>query len=64
MVQFVIDQEGKVSEITALTNMGYGMEQEAIRVLKKADKWNPAIQNGRPVKMYRRQPITFLINDN
>lgn len=64
LIQFVIDQEGKVSEIKPLTNMGYGMEQEAIRVLKKADKWNPAIQNGRQVKTYRRQPITFLINDN
>ena len=64
LIQFVIDQEGKVSELKPLTNMGYGMEQEAMRVLKKADKWNPAIQNGRQVKTYRRQPITFLINDN
>jgi len=53
-----------VSELKPLTNMGYGMEQEAMRVLKKADKWNPAVQNGRHVKTYRRQPITFLINDN
>jgi protein TonB len=63
LIQFVIDQEGKVSEIKALSNMGYGMEQEAIRVLKKADKWNPAIQNGRQVKTYRRQPITFKIDE-
>jgi periplasmic protein TonB len=63
LVQFVIDQEGKVSEIKPLTNLGYGMEQEAIRVLKKADKWKPAIQNGRPVKTYRRQPITFQIDE-
>jgi protein TonB len=64
LIQFVIDQEGKISDIKAMTNMGYGMEQEAIRVLKKADKWNPAIQNGKQVKTYRRQPITFLINGN
>jgi len=63
LIQFVIDQEGKVSEIKPLTSIGYGMEQEAIRVLQKANKWNPAIQNGRQVKTYRRQPITFLIND-
>ena len=62
LIQFVIDQEGKVSEIQPLTNLGYGMEQEAIRVLKKADKWNPAVQNGRHVKTYRRQPITFQID--
>ncbi|MET0393123.1 MAG: energy transducer TonB [Chitinophagaceae bacterium] len=59
MMQFVVDVDGSVSDIKALTNLGYGMEQEAIRVLKKAAKWIPAIQNGRPVKAYRRQPITF-----
>jgi protein TonB len=63
LIQFVIDQEGKVSEIKPLTNMGYGMEEEAIRVLKKADKWSPAIQNGHPVKTYRKQPITFQIDE-
>jgi protein TonB len=37
------------------------MEQEALRVLRKAakKKWIPAVQNGRPVKAYRSQPITF-----
>lgn len=37
------------------------MEQEAIRVLKKATKWKAAIQNGYPVKAYRKQPITFQV---
>ena len=59
VVQFVVDREGNVSDIKALTNYGYGMEQEAIRVLKKAEKWIPANQNGKPVKAYRVQPITF-----
>lgn len=63
VIQFVVDLEGKVSDIKPLTNFGYGMEEEAIRVLKKADKWEPAIQNGRQVKAYRRQPITFRIDE-
>jgi protein TonB len=58
-MQFVVELEGKVSDITAMTNHGYGFEEEAIRVLKKAAKWEPAIQNGRPVKAYRRQVIIF-----
>lgn len=61
IVQFVVDAEGNVSDIKPLTNIGYGMEQEAVRVLKKATKWQPAIQNGYPVKAYRRQPITFQV---
>ena len=59
MIQFVVDKEGNVSDIRALTNIGYGLEEEAIRVIKKATKWEPAIQNGYKVKAYRRQPITF-----
>jgi protein TonB len=60
-VQFVVDIDGTVSDIKPLTNLGYGLEQEAIRVLKKAKKWEPAIQNGRQVKAYRVQGITFLV---
>src|SRR5258705_1211944 len=43
MIQFVVDTEGNLSDIVALTSFGYGMEQEAIRVLKKAKGWKPGI---------------------
>ena len=59
IIQFIVDVDGTVSAITPITHLGYGMEDEAIRVLKKADKWEPAFQNGIHVKAYRRQPITF-----
>jgi periplasmic protein TonB len=61
MIQFVVDVNGNVSDIKPLTNHGYGLEQEAVRVLKKAAKWEPAIQNGIKVKAYRKQVITFQV---
>ena len=61
IIQFVVDTDGSISDIKALTNHGYGLEQEAIRVIKKATKWEPAFQNGRHVKAYRKQPITFQV---
>lgn len=61
LIQFVVDIDGTVSDIKPLTNHGYGLEQEAIRVLKKAAKWKPAIQNGHQVKAYRKQAITFQV---
>lgn len=63
-IQFVVDKEGNVSDIQAMSNVGYGMEQEAIRVLKKADRWEPAIQSGYKVKAYRVQRITFEVLDS
>lgn len=59
VMQFVVDVDGTVSNIQALTAHGYGMEQEAMRVLKRAKKWTPAYQNKSYVKAYRKQPITF-----
>lgn len=60
-VQFVVDKDGNISDVVALTNHGYGMEDEAVRIIKRGPKWNPAIQNGRQVKAYRKQLITFQI---
>lgn len=67
IIQFVIDQQGNMSDIKALTSHGYGMEEEALRVMgivaKWAAKWTPAIQNGHAVKAYRKQPITFVVTE-
>lgn len=62
VVRFVVDKEGNVSDIEPLTNHGYGMEQEAVRVLRKAARWEPAFQNGIHVKAYRKQVIVFEVN--
>lgn len=61
IIRFVVDEEGNVSDLLPTTKIGFGMEEEALRVLRKAakKKWIPAVQNGRPVKAYRSQPITF-----
>ncbi len=60
-VQFVVSKDGSISDVRALTKHGYGMEEEAVRVIKRGPKWTPAIQNGRQVNAYRKQPITFLV---
>jgi protein TonB len=60
-VQFIVDREGAISDVKALSNHGYGMEEEAVKVIRKGPAWVAAIQNGRPVKAYRKQPITFIV---
>ena len=63
IVKFIVSKDGTISDVTPETSVGYGMEQEAVRVIKKGPKWTPAQQNGRIVNAYRRQPITFLVAD-
>jgi protein TonB len=60
VVQFIVDKEGNVSDVEAVSGpTNGGLRDEAIRVIKKSGRWDPAIQNGRKVKSYKKQPITF-----
>lgn len=58
VVQFIVDKEGNVSEVEAISGP-QELRDEAVRVIKKSGKWTPAVQNGRQVKSYKKQPIVF-----
>lgn len=66
VVQFVVDLDGNVSDVHAISGPEQGgLREEAERVIKRSGKWVPAVQNGRHVKAYRRQPVTFqTVQDN
>jgi periplasmic protein TonB len=60
VVQFIVDKEGNVSDVQAISGPDQGgLREEAVRVIKKSGKWTPAVQNGRQVKSYKKQPIVF-----
>uniref|UniRef100_UPI003526AB95 energy transducer TonB n=1 Tax=Salmonella enterica TaxID=28901 RepID=UPI003526AB95 len=61
IVKFVVSKDGSLSQIECESDPGFGICQEATRVIKRTKSWTPAIQNGRNVNAYRRQPITFLV---
>ena len=63
VVQFVVDTKGAVTNVKATTNHGYGMEEEAMRVIRKSPRWEPMILMGKTEKAYRRQPITFVVSE-
>lgn len=60
-IQFIVDKAGNISDVKSLSNHGFGMEEEAVKVIRKGPAWVPALQNGRHVKAYRKQPITFVV---
>ncbi|MEO5990263.1 MAG: energy transducer TonB, partial [Ferruginibacter sp.] len=61
IVRFIVSKSGAISDVVAETKFGYGMEQEAVRAIKKGPQWKPGIQNGNQVTSVRRQPITFIV---
>jgi periplasmic protein TonB len=63
IVRFVVSKDGSISDVQAETNFGYGMEEQAVKCIKKGPNWKPALQNGTNVNAYRRQPISFMVEE-
>ncbi|MDI1256375.1 MAG: energy transducer TonB [Flavobacterium sp.] len=63
-VSFVIEKDGTMTDIKVLRNPGYGMDKEAIRVLKSLKtKWEPGIYKGQKVRTAFTLPITVKTPD-
>lgn len=59
-VQYIFFEDGILSDTKPLTSLGYGMEQEVIRMLRKKSSWIPAEQEAKPKKAYGKLTVTFI----
>ncbi len=57
---FVIDRNGNVTDIKIEKGLGYGCDEEVVRVLKKMPKWKPAELRGKKVRSRMRMPVSFV----
>lgn len=62
-VRFLVEKDGSITDVKALNDPGYGLAKGAEEVVKRGPKWSPGEQNGRKVRSYHTQPITFVISD-
>jgi len=61
-VRFLVERDGSVADVSVVgADPGYGLAKGAVEVVKRGPKWEPGIQNGRPVRSYHTQPVTFVI---
>ncbi|WP_293300438.1 energy transducer TonB [Pedobacter sp. UBA4863] len=58
-VSFTVEKDGALTDIKIDRKLGYGTDEEAVRVLKLSKRWNPGMQNGKPVRVKYNIPIKF-----
>ncbi len=62
VVQFIVEKNGFLSHIkTVGDKKGGGLEEEAVRVVKKMPKWEPGRRNGKVARVRYSLPIRFLL---
>jgi hypothetical protein len=62
-VRFIVHTDGSISNIETLNDPGYDLAKSVREIMINSPKWNPGLQNGKPVNSYHTQPITFVIAD-
>lgn len=62
ITSFVVQKDGSITDVKIMRGIGYGADEEAVRVVKSMPKWNPGMQNGRPVNVVYTVPISFTLN--
>ncbi|MDX1902925.1 MAG: energy transducer TonB [Thermonemataceae bacterium] len=58
-ITFVVEPDGSLTNIQVSKSLEANCDNEAIRLLKNAPKWNPGRQNGSKVRVEVTRPITF-----
>lgn len=59
IVKFIVDENGKVSNVEANTMKGTLLAQVTVDAIRMGPNWIPAMQNGSKVNAYRLQPVTL-----
>jgi protein TonB len=63
-VNFIIEQDGSISNARILRDIGGGCGEEVLRVVNSMPKWNPGKQRGKTVRVQYNLPVKFTLEDN
>ena len=58
-VQFVIQSDGSLTNHKILRGIGYGCDEEALRIAQSMPNWSPGEQNGEAVPVWFTLPVKF-----
>lgn len=60
-IQFIVEKDGSLTDFIIVSGIGAGCDEETIRVLKLAPRWNPGKQRGKHVRVRMILPVIFRI---
>ena len=58
-LRFMVNVDGSISDVRILKGMGYGCDEEAIRIVEKMPPWMPATKESKAVAVYETLSIEF-----
>jgi protein TonB len=56
---FVVEVDGRLTNAYILRGLGYGCDEEALRVVNAMPRWIPGSQSGKPIRVRYNLPVLF-----
>jgi protein TonB len=63
IIQFVVERDGKITNVEVVKKAGWGFDEAAVEVVKKMPPWKPAKQNGKAVRLQMSLPVRFTLSN-
>jgi TonB family protein len=61
VASFIVEKDGSLTDIKVIRGIGYGADEETVRMLRTSPNWKPGMQNGKPVRVAYSVPINFAL---
>ncbi|PJJ59381.1 energy transducer TonB [Hymenobacter chitinivorans] len=58
-VSFIVDEQGHILDPKVVKGLGFGLDEEALRLVRIMPWWSPGKIQGQPVKVVYTLPIVF-----
>src|SRR5690606_7472068 len=59
MVEFMVEKDGRLTNIKVLKPLGNGLDQEAVRLIENGPMWLPALFQDQPIRQKMILPVVF-----
>lgn len=63
ILSFVVEKDGKVTEVKVNESVSKGIDNEALRVIKNSPRWIPGTMFTRPVRVAYSVPVNFSLKN-
>ena len=65
-LSFMVEEDGSITEVKVMKGLGYGCDEEAVRVVSNMPKWKPGKnwRDGKPTRFAYTLPVKFMLDEN
>ncbi len=60
-VRFIVEKDGSISDLEIVKGLGFGCDEEVLRIMEDMPKWIPGYQSGTAVRSLFNLPISFVL---